>query len=473
MSNFFKRNLLKIMLSVLTLSMTCSIHAGVNKIENVSFAQLISENRTLEHGKQNFEETKNALWNKYLKDVQGLYELKSEYDNRALKFKDKIMRFSLEKRGIAPKGGYPLYIALHGGGQTSSGMNDSQWQAMKVYYRNSVQDGIYVAPRGITNNWKLHFEDESYPLYEKLIESAILFDGVNPNRVYLLGFSAGGDGVYQVVPRMAERFAAANMSAGHHNWITFDNLYNTPFLMQVGEYDTAFNRNRVAAENNVTMNNLNAKYGEGFIHDVFIHYSGSHNSWRDNDDTRRTQTIIADPVAWLSGNRDKKSVNTNAIDWLNNYTRNPYPEKIVWDLSIGANSRVYQTGASMLGNDDYNEKKLAQPSNLFYWLDVSVTDSYPQNGKLVVEVLKSSNTIKVLETKNIDKFRILLNPNFLDLSIPVKVEVDNKLVGTVNVKEELGIMVRTLLERSDKNEIYDGQITLAYNKDTQKWEILN
>lgn len=471
MTSFFKRNLLKIMFFLLSVSMSCNLLAGANKIENASFAQLINEHKTLEHGKQSFEENKAILWQKYLKDVQGLIEQKSEYDNRALKFNDKTMRFTLEKRGIAPKDGYPLYIALHGGGQTSSGMNDSQWHAMSAYYRNSVQDGIYVAPRGITNNWKLHFEDESYPLYDKLIESAILFDGVNPNRVYLLGFSAGGDGVYQVVPRMPERFAAANMSAGHHNWITFDNLANTPFLMQVGENDTAFKRNRVAAENNVTMNNLKVTYGKGFIHDVFIHYNGSHNSWRDNDASRSNQTIIADPIAWLSGNRDKTFANTNAIDWLNHYSRNPAPEKIVWDLNVGANSRVYQTGAGLLGKEGYKAETLAQPNTLFYWLDVSVANPYPQKGKLVVEIVKSSNTIKVLEAKEIDKFRILLNPNLLDLSAPVKVEVGNQLIGTVNVKEELAIMTRTLLERSDINEIYDGEITLAYNKEQQKWEV--
>ena len=41
--------------------------------------------------------------------------------------------------------------------------------------------------------------------------TAIVFEDVDPNRVYLLGYSAGGDGVYQLAPRMADRFAAASM----------------------------------------------------------------------------------------------------------------------------------------------------------------------------------------------------------------------------------------------------------------------
>ena len=45
----------------------------------------------------------------------------------------------------------------------------------------------------------------------------IMLYEVDPNKVYLMGYSAGGDGVYQLAPRMADRFAAAAMMAGHPN----------------------------------------------------------------------------------------------------------------------------------------------------------------------------------------------------------------------------------------------------------------
>lgn len=420
-----------------------------------------------------FETNKNLLWSKYLTDVQHISQLRAEYDNRALKFENKTMRFSLEKRGQEPKDGYPLYIALHGGGSAPSSVNESQWEHMKIYYRDSVKDGIYVATRGITDNWNLHFEDESYPLYEKLIESAILFDHVDPNRVYFLGFSAGGDGVYQVVPRMADRFAAANMSAGHHNWINFDNLYNTPFLMQVGEYDSMYKRNHVAAENYIAMNKLQENYHGGYIHDVFIHYNGSHNSWYDNDASRNTHPIMANPIEWhTSDDRQIKQENTNGIDWVNQYTRQPLPEKIVWDLNVGADKRYYQTGAALLGQPDYEVATLAKPNTLFYWLDVSASQSYPSKGKVVVSAIKSSNTIKFDELKSIKQIRILLNPNLLNLAQPIHVVVGSDEVGTIAVTENENIMKRTLLERSDLNEIYDAEINLNFNDAINKWEIV-
>ena len=45
----------------------------------------------------------------------------------------------------------------------------------------------------------------------RLIENLVALQEVNPNRVYLMGYSAGGDGVYQVAPRMADTLAAAAM----------------------------------------------------------------------------------------------------------------------------------------------------------------------------------------------------------------------------------------------------------------------
>ena len=76
----------------------------------------------------------------------------------------------------------------------------------------------------------------------------ILCHSVDPNRVYLLGYSAGGDGVYQITPRMADRWAGANMSAGHPNGVGLVNLYHVPFVIQVGECDSAYNRNKVGGD---------------------------------------------------------------------------------------------------------------------------------------------------------------------------------------------------------------------------------
>ncbi len=425
------------------------------------------------HANQNHDALVQELWTKHVTNAQKLTERKTNHDNKAIKFSDKTMKFSMDKIGVPGKNGYPLYIALHGGGSTSQGMNDSQWEHMKVYYKDSVENGVYVATRGITNNWNLHFEEESYPLYEQLIENMVLFEGVDPNRVYLLGFSAGGDGVYQVIPRMADRFAAANMSAGHHNWIPFDNIRNTPFLIQVGENDSAFERNKVAAKNYLEIKELNKKYDGGYTTDVFVHTNFYHNGWPDNDARRPQATVIANPAGWLNTqDRSDKTVNSNAIDWVNQYERNATPQKIVWDLNTDASLRTESAGATVL-SDVLNEPVVtAKPHELFYWLDVSVADQYPKDGKLVVEYVRENNTVNVLEATNVDKFRVLLNESMvINFDTPVAVMMNHELVDKVTLRPRIDTMTRTLLERSDKNYAFDTEFTLERDA-SGNWKVL-
>ena len=139
---------------------------------------------------------KKDCWAQYLKKITEDPQRQKEMAESAIPYKESVMRFALYQIGDEPEGGYPLFIALHGGGGTAPEVNDSQWEHMKIYYRSSVKCGIYVATRGVTNTWNLHCVDNSYPLYDRLIENCVAFKHVNPNRVYVLGYSAGGDGVY-------------------------------------------------------------------------------------------------------------------------------------------------------------------------------------------------------------------------------------------------------------------------------------
>lgn len=151
-------------------------------------------------------------------------------------------------------------------------------------------------PRGVRDTWDCHFNPESYPLYDRLIENMIAFYDVDPNRVYLTGFSAGGDGVYAIVAKMADRFAAANMSAGHPNGLPLWNLYNMPLQLQVGENDTAYERNVVTARYGRLLDEYQEELGGGYVHNTYIHQGQGHN-FRDN--SMSDQKVMADSAAWL------------------------------------------------------------------------------------------------------------------------------------------------------------------------------
>ena len=104
---------------------------------------------------------------------------------------------------------------MHGGGGAPARLNDSQWRNQINLYQ--PKEGVYLAPRAPTNTWNLWHQGHIDAFFQRIIENSIVFEGVDPNRVYIMGYSAGGDGVYQLAPRMSDRFAAASMMAGHPN----------------------------------------------------------------------------------------------------------------------------------------------------------------------------------------------------------------------------------------------------------------
>ncbi len=202
----------------------------------------------------------------------------------------RTMQYTLDIIGDPGENGlYPLYITLHGGGGGAPEDNNEQWMAMRGYYSSAVESGIYVATRGMEDTWNTHFLDYSYEYYDRLIKDMILLKDADPDRVYLLGFSAGGDGVYAIAPRMADRFAAANMSSGHPNGVSLLNTSNLPFEIQVGIrdfYSEDALRSIRGAEFEDILNGYNSKFGFGYTHRVLVHVPEGHNynDYADPDD---------------------------------------------------------------------------------------------------------------------------------------------------------------------------------------------
>lgn len=225
----------------------------------------------------------------------------TDFDNKAITLGNKTMPYKLKKFGCEPKDGHSLYITMHGGGGVPKQLNDQQWKNQIRLYK--PKEGYYLAPRAATNTWNLWHEPHIDPMFDRLIENFVVAKGVNPNKVYITGFSAGGDGTYQLAPRMADRWAAAAMMAGHPNDAQPDNLYNLPFFSQCGGKDTAYNRHLKIAEWGKKLEELATANPGAYKHKTIIY--PEHGHWMD----------LKDAVAY---------------PWMAKYTRNPWPKKIVW-----------------------------------------------------------------------------------------------------------------------------------------------
>jgi predicted esterase len=360
------------------------------------------------------------VWREYVMTESQNRERAVEMANREIAFGEVTMRFAYFVIGEPDKNGFPLFIALHGGGQTPA--NEQQFEQMQIYYRGSVKNGIYVAVRGVRDTWNTHFNPESFPLYDRLIENMIILRNVDPNRVYLMGFSAGGDGVYGITPRMADRFAAVSMSAGHHNGVNPYNFQHTPIILQCGDGDTAFNRNVETARFGIKLSEMQQRF-PGFEHQVNIHVSRGHN-FADNSVPRTPQLVWADSQAWLSSQSDTIRKNTNAVDFLTQHVRTPLPETVVWDLSTRAGMRSVES---------------------FYWLRA---DREMTAGLIVASYNTRNNTITITTEGVEGTFYVLLNRTMLNFDRPITLIVNgNRSRKTVSSSHD--IIVETTNERGD------------------------
>lgn len=343
------------------------------------------------------------LWEDYAARIRA--ERQEETDERAIPLGEHTLRYEYTVFGDEPATGHSLFLSLHGGGEADAATNDAQWQNQQTLYQ--PQEGIYLSPRGPTDTWNLWHQDHIDPLFYRLITNLIVLMNVNPNRVYVMGYSAGGDGVYQLGPRMADSWAAAAMMAGHPNDAQPASLRNIGFALHVGGEDSAFDRNLVGAEWGVLLDELQAADPEGYAHDVQIHAGKGH--WMDLEDAV-------------------------AVPWMAEFTRDPVPTKVVWL------------------QDDV-------PHDRFYWLALGPEDQVA--GREVIASYSGSEIV-VEATGLSGELEILLSDAMLDLNGPVTVNhADGTELFAGNVTRTIATLARTIEGRGDPELVWSASLRVS------------
>lgn len=341
-----------------------------------------------------------------------------------------IMKYFMDTYGTEPEGGHSLWISLHGGGTDETGeVNDGQWWNQQYMYRSASPaqpvEGIYISPRAYKDTYDLWYFRGNDGLFRQIIETMVVLHGVNPDKVYLMGYSAGGDGVWRMAPRLADHWAAASMMAGHPGNTRFENLRNLPFMMWVGSKDTDYNRNTLVPQKSKEIDALQAADPEGYIHECHVQQGRPH--WMELDDAA-------------------------AFPWMAAYTRNPYPKKIVW-------------------RQENEEKKM--PEAFFYWLKVAdkhITgrsdDDAPGSsnerkqylGKEITAEI-SGNTI-TLSKCDYDSFTIYLNDTMVNLDNEIAVIFNDKELFRGKVERSIDVMKKSLAERNDPSYCFTAEIVV-------------
>ena len=324
------------------------------------------------------------------------------------------MKYHLNTYGDIPINGWSLFISLHGGGGVNPEINERQWNRHKRLY--SLNQGILLTPRSPTDTWNMWHQEHIDRIFNRLIQNMIVRYNVNPNKIFLLGYSAGGDGVYQLAPRMADRFAAAAMSAGHPNDASPLGLRNIGFAIHMGKNDSAYNRNDVALEWKNNLQELQNEDTRGYENFVKI-YEG-----RGHQISHAKEKYILE--------KRNNGVDSSGIFWMSNFTRNPFPKKVVWK------------------QDDVTHDR-------FYWLKVNK----PQVNSLVIANIQEQ-TIMISET-SISDIIIRLNDSLINMDEKIEVRYKGKEIFNGFVPRKKDVIINSIKEYGDPKSVYFGEISVS------------
>ena len=466
------------------------------------------------------------------------------YNGRTLKYTLEVIG-----EGPQPQDGYPLYIGMHGGGNDKTGDgNNKAWTSVGnswyckpvAAYHNNHGPAVLVCPRGISSGeitrdslvdeWNLHFRPESYVLIERMIANLLQpshpefkasanlakYQDLNllnkhfidPNKVILWSFSAGGDGAFRLGTKLSDRFAAVVAAAGHPGDTRFANIAKVVTLLEVGEddyYDDTktnirFHRAEVylrLAEK--PLEELKEKFGKDhYRHVCYVVENGyrsgriksekpnkvgyQHNYWSDPKMIDTKQRVL-DPkpdnfTEWRNAFATFTTVpqlvhlddnlyheaNINPVTLLKDVIRNPTPERVIWDLAWRPEKpdRDPQGWEKRFFYWLYLRKAI--PDDLKEQIDKSLKDYVPEE----IRYTPTSNSLHIPKAN--DYLGYLLKDSWLSNKISVYLGKDDRPIWSNIVQPQVKIREDTLAARGDPNFEFAAMIYLEKKTDGS-WDV--
>jgi predicted esterase len=321
-------------------------------------------------------------------------ELQADYQSNRVRFDKHVSPYTVKDVGTRPTNGWALVIAMHGGGGAPKALNDSQWRHMQIYYKDHPEAGgyRYLALRAPNDTWNGFYDVYVYPLIANLIRQFVVLGDVDPDKVFIMGYSHGGYGAYAIGPKMPDRFAAihASAAAATDGETTPKTLRTTPFTVMVGEQDTAFgryDRNRKFA---AAVEALRGDRKDIYPVTVQIVPNNGHTGLPDRDKIKDLYPAVRNPVP-------------REITWLQT-------DKVVRDL---------------------------------FWLHCPAPAK-----KQEINAECRDNTITVTTTTNVPAATVLLDGRLVDFRRPVRLTWNGK-TSTHTLQPDLRTLCETLRDRGD------------------------
>ena len=348
-----------------------------------------------------------AVWAAYKRSIAPTFE--ADFKANQVRSGKYVSPYIMKTVGTRPANGWPLFIAMHGGGGTAKEVNDEQWHGMATRYKDHPEIGgyKYLALRAPNDTWNGFYDDYVYPLIANLIEQQVVLNDVDSDKVFIMGYSHGGYGAYAIGPKMPDHFAAIHASAGAatDGETTPVTLRNTPFTAWVGEEDLAYDRL-----------SRNQKFADQIV------------QLRGN----RTD-IYPDTVTVKMGYQHGNLPDRDLIPSMYPNVRNPVPRTLNW----------LQTD-SVIHN--------------FYWLHAD----NPAKEKRV-DATCEANKVSVITTPNVKSASVLLDGRLVDFGKPVSFNVNGQTFAR-KVTPSFATLCQTMSERADPELAFSARVDLPLAK---------
>jgi hypothetical protein len=350
------------------------------------------------------ERVRQAVWSAY-KATPIHADLKEDLDAKQVRFENHTSPYVVRDVGKRPANGWPLVIAMHGGGGAPQEVNDSQWRVMQKYYKDhpEVSGYKYLALRAPNNVWNGFYDNYVPPLVTNLIRQFTVFDDVDPDKVFLMGYSHGGYGAFFIGPKIPDRFAAVHVSAAAPTDGTISplSLRNTRFTFMIGENDNAYGRRERCEKFDKEIQKLRTANKGEFPVEMEFRKGFGHGGLPDRDKLKE----------------------------MLGHTRNPVPRHLTWEPT------------DTIIKD-------------FFWLHVPA----PAKGQTIEAVVRD-NTLTIT-AQNVKTLAVGLDSRLLDSSKPLRLRYNGQ-ESQVNARPSLKTLCESLLQRGDPQRAYTIRLQLG------------
>ena len=309
---------------------------------------------------------------------------------------------------------YPVEFMLHGG------VSRPEWEAGGAWWRRGYDslkqpDRITVVPAAWNDAfWWFDNQADSVPAILRTIKQSY---NVDDNRVSLSGVSDGGTGTYFFAFKQPTEWAAflpyighpgvlRNTQSGSGYRLYFENLMNKPLYIVNGENDPLYPVSSVMPFIEILK--------QAQINYIFkpIAGGGHNTNWLPDESPMIEQFKLDNP-------------------------RDPFPEKILWVADR---------------TDRYNR-------NL--WIRVDELENESQPG--ILQVGRVGNTFEVV-ADSVAEFTLLLNPQEIDFSKAVQVNVNGALLYYDLVTQDINILLKWARRDLDRSMLYTAELQLKTNQ---------